>query len=105
MAIARTAQYDANGFFDVAVDGGNRYRIHHGAAMNILEIDDVGGVRGGWGFIPRACLVGAMFMLAQKIAMETNEPGYRDRKLPLGFNHQSQSAWIPFADCVASFLI
>ena len=69
-------QYDANGFFDVTgCDSGKRYRIHHGAAMNVVEIDDVGGVRIGWCFIPKACVVAGDVMLAQKISLETDERG------------------------------
>jgi hypothetical protein len=68
------AQYDANGYFDVTgCNTRNRYRIHHGTAMNIHEIDHAGRVRVGWCFIPRACLVAGDVMLAQKIALETDE--------------------------------
>jgi hypothetical protein len=70
------AQYDANGYFDVTgCHSGHRYRIHHGTAMNIHEIDPAGRVRVGWCFIPRACLVAGDVMLAQKIALETDELG------------------------------
>ena len=70
------AQYNANGFFYVTgCDTQHRYRIHHGAAMNIVEIDDVGDARAGWCFIPKACLVAGDVMLAQKIALETDERG------------------------------
>jgi len=69
-------QYDANGFFDVTgCDSGSRYRIHHGAAMNVVEIDEIGRVRAGWCFIPKACLVAGDVMLAQKIALENDERG------------------------------
>jgi hypothetical protein len=70
------AQYNSSGFFDViGCDSGNRYRVHHGAAMNVVEIDDVGGILAGWCFIPKACLVAGDVMLAQKIALETDEHG------------------------------
>jgi hypothetical protein len=70
------AQYTANGFFDViGCHSGRRYRIHHGAAMNVVEVDEFGGARAGWCFMPRACLVAGDVMLAQKIALETNERG------------------------------
>ena len=70
------AQYDANSFFDVTgCDSGTRYRIHHGAAMNVVEIDDVGRACAGWCFIPKACLVAGDVMLAQKLALETDEHG------------------------------
>jgi hypothetical protein len=74
LAPAQLAQYDANGFFEVTgCDSGKRYRIHHGAAMNVVEIDEASRVRSGWCFIPKACLVAGDVMLAQKIALETDE--------------------------------
>ena len=74
LAPAQLAQYDANGFFEVTgCDSGNRYRIHHGAAMNVVELDEASRVRSGWCFIPKACLVAGDVMLAQKIALETDE--------------------------------
>lgn len=74
LAAAQLSQYDANGFFEVTgCDSGKRYRIHYGAAMNVVEIDEAGRVRAGWCFIPKACLVAGDVMLAQKIALETDE--------------------------------
>jgi hypothetical protein len=74
LAPAQLAQYDANGFFEVTgCDSGKRYRIHHGAAMNVVELDEASRVRSGWCFIPKACLVAGDVMLAQKIALETDE--------------------------------
>jgi hypothetical protein len=74
LAPAQLSQYDANGFFEVTgCDSGKRYRIHYGAAMNVVEIDEAGRVRAGWCFIPKACLVAGDVMLAQKIALETDE--------------------------------
>jgi hypothetical protein len=70
------AQYQAKGYFDVTgCDSGKRYRIHHGTSMNIHEIDDAGHPRVGWCFVPNTCLVAGDVMLAQKIALETNELG------------------------------
>src|SRR5260370_8114152 len=70
------AQYDANGYFEVTgCHSGTRYRIHHGTAMNIYELDREGRARAGWCFIPKACLVAGDVMLAQKIALETAERG------------------------------
>jgi len=67
-------QYNANGFFDVVgCDSGAKYRIHHGASMNVVEIDDFGDIHAGWCFIPKACMVAGDVMLAQKIALETDE--------------------------------
>jgi hypothetical protein len=74
LAPAQLSQYDANGFFEVTgCDSGKRYRIHYGAAMNVVEIDEADRVRAGWCFIPKACLVAGDVMLAQKIALETDE--------------------------------
>jgi hypothetical protein len=74
LAPAQLSQYDANGFFEVTgCDSGKRYLIHYGAAMNVVEIDEAGRVRAGWCFIPKACLVAGDVMLAQKIALETDE--------------------------------
>ena len=74
LAPAQLSQYDANGFFEVSgCDSGKRYRIHYGAAMNVVEIDEAGHVCAGWCFIPKACLVAGDVMLAQKIALETDE--------------------------------
>jgi hypothetical protein len=43
--------------------------------MNIFEIDHAGQVLGGWCFVPSNDLVAGDVMLAQKIALETNERG------------------------------
>ena len=70
------AQYQAKGYFDVTgCDSGKRYRIHHGTSMNIHQIDSGGSARVGWCFVPNICLVAGDVMLAQKIALETNELG------------------------------
>jgi len=70
------AQYDANRYFDVTgCDTGTRYRIHHGASMNVHEIDGGGYPRAGWCFVPNSHLAAGDVMLAQKIALETDENG------------------------------
>jgi hypothetical protein len=43
--------------------------------MNIHEIDGAGCPRGGWCFVPKGHLVASDVMLAQKIALETDERG------------------------------
>jgi hypothetical protein len=69
-------QYNANRYFDVTgSESGKRYRIHHGTAMNIHEIDHAGRARTGLCFVPNAHLVAGDVMLAQKIALETDESG------------------------------
>src|ERR1700689_1866852 len=70
------AQYHANGYFDVVgCARGKRYRIHYGTSMNVHEIDRAGRARAGWCFVPNIYLVAGDVMLAQKIALETDELG------------------------------
>jgi hypothetical protein len=70
------AQYAAFRYFDViGSESGTRYRVRLGTGMNILELDDTGGYRCGWCFVPEGCLVAGDVVLAQKIALETNESG------------------------------
>lgn len=70
------AQYDTHRYFDViGCHSGKRYRIRHGTATNIHELDDAGDPTAGWCFAPRDYLVAGDVMLAQKIALETNERG------------------------------
>ena len=47
----------------------------HGTAMNIHEIDGAGRTRVSWCFVPKGYLVAGDIMLAQKIALETDERG------------------------------
>ena len=68
------AQFDASKSFDVVgCDSGRRYRISHGTGTNVHEIDDDGRPVIGWCFVPSEHLVTGDVMLAQKIALETNE--------------------------------
>ena len=70
------AQFDAKRYFDViGCDSGTRYRIHYGTTMNVHEIDAAGRPKVGWCFVPVGYLVAGDIMLAQKIALETNELG------------------------------
>src|ERR1700722_8414332 len=70
------AQFDLEGYFDViGCDSRKKYRIHYGSSANIVELDDAGVPRIGWCFVPRIPLVAGDVMLAQKIALETNERG------------------------------
>ena len=70
------AQYEAYGFFDViGSDTGRRYRIRHGTVANVYEIDEAGQIRAGWCFVPTGNLVAGDVVLAQKIALETDERG------------------------------
>jgi hypothetical protein len=68
------AQFDASKSFEVVgCDSGRRYRILYGKVTNVYEIDDAGRPVIGWCFAPSGHLVAADVMLAQKIALETNE--------------------------------
>jgi hypothetical protein len=67
-------QFDASKSFDVVgCDSGRRYRISHGRGTNVHEIDNAGRPVTGWCFVPSGYLVAGDVMLAQKIALETNE--------------------------------
>jgi len=73
---AQRAQYQAKGYFEViGCHSGKRYRIHYGTSMNVHEIDDGGRPRAGLCFVPNIYLVAGDVMLAQKIALETDELG------------------------------
>jgi hypothetical protein len=52
-----------------------RYRIRHGTQTNIEELSHTGQRVCKWCFVPEGNLVAADVMLAQKIALETNERG------------------------------
>jgi hypothetical protein len=69
------AQFEAQKFFDVVgCDSGKRYRIRYGSAMNIHELDDRGRPLVCWCLVLDAYyIVPSDVMLAQKIALETNE--------------------------------
>jgi hypothetical protein len=69
-------QYDALNCFEVTgCHTGKRYRISHGMGMNVYELDNAGRPRVGWCFVPNDHLVAGDVMLAQKIALETDERG------------------------------
>jgi hypothetical protein len=68
------AQYDAHGYFEViGCHTGKRYRIRCGNGANVIELDDAAQPKTGWCFVPHSHLVAADVMLAQKIALETDE--------------------------------
>jgi hypothetical protein len=70
------AQFDANNYFEViGCHTGKRYRICHGNGANIVELDDRARPTTGWCFVPNEHLVAGDVMLAQKIALETDEQG------------------------------
>jgi hypothetical protein len=70
------AQYERHKYFDVTgCHSGKRYRIRHGTGTNVYELDGAGRPRAGWCFVPKDYLVVGDVMLAQKIALETDERG------------------------------
>ena len=81
------AEFDDKGTFEVVgCNSGKRYRIYRGTAQNVFEIDDAGQPKVCLCFMPSGDLVAGDVMLAQKIALETNENGalaVANRFLPL----------------------
>jgi hypothetical protein len=70
------ACYERFRYFDViGSDTGTRYRIHYGTQTNIEELSHAGQRVCRWCFVPEGDLVAGDVMLAQKIALETNERG------------------------------
>ena len=69
-------QLDCYDYFEViGCDSGFKYRIQHGVSTNVVELDRDGRPRKGWCFVPEGNLVPGDVMLAQKIALETDEQG------------------------------
>jgi hypothetical protein len=68
-------QFDKSGYFEVlGCVSRKRYRIYHVIfAPNVYEIDGVGRLKQGMCFLPAGPLVTGDIMLAQKIALETDE--------------------------------
>jgi hypothetical protein len=71
---AQVRSYEKHGYFDVVgSDSGGIYRIHHGKQANVEQLDCIGQSVCAWCFVPEGDLVPGDVMLAQKIALETNE--------------------------------
>jgi hypothetical protein len=67
-------QYDSCGYFEVVGgETGVRYRIRQGVAANVEQLDQEGRPLIGRCFLPIGDLVAGDVMLAQKVALETNE--------------------------------
>jgi hypothetical protein len=74
LSVEQRAQFDASGYFEVVgSDSGMRYRIYYGPATNVYQMNHAGHLHTGWCFGPLGELVPGDVMLAQKIALETNE--------------------------------
>jgi hypothetical protein len=68
------AQFDEFNFFDViGCHTAKQYRIHYANVANVEELDKVGRPTMRYCFIPKGDLVPGDVMLAQKIALETDE--------------------------------
>jgi len=70
------ARLAESGYFEVVgCDTRRQYRIFAGAATNVCELDGRGHPKLGLCFVPRGDLPIGDVMLAQKIALETDESG------------------------------
>ena len=69
-------QYEQNRWFEVVGSKtGKRYRIQERQQQNVYELDAEGRPIRGWCFMPKGGLATGDVMLAQKIALETDEKG------------------------------
>jgi hypothetical protein len=74
LSAEQRAQFDATRSFEVTgCDSGKRYCIRYGTVTNVHELDNSGHPVTGWCFVPSGGLVAGDVMLAQKIALETDE--------------------------------
>ena len=84
------AQYQSHRFFEViGCQSGKRYRIRHGRQMNIDELDGRGARVAVWCFGPEGQLPTGDVILAQKIALETNE------RAALAVANRDSGTWYP----------
>lgn len=71
---AQRTQFEEQGYFDViGCSTRRRYRVQYGSVANVQEIDFEGQSGGVLCFAPEGYLVPGDVMLAQKIALETDE--------------------------------
>jgi len=74
LSAEQLAQFDAHNFFDViGCHTAKRYRIYYANVANVEELDKIGRPIVRYCFIPKGDLVPGDVMLAQKIALETDE--------------------------------
>ncbi len=74
LSAEQLAQFNALCCFDVVGSHtARRYRIHYETAANIEQLDDTGKPQLKLCFVPKGSLVAGDVMLAQKIALETDE--------------------------------
>lgn len=75
LSATQREQYERTQHFDVLGSAsGRRYRVYHGTQFNIEELDADGDAVAALCFVPEGRLAVGDVMLAQKIALETNEP-------------------------------
>jgi hypothetical protein len=68
------SQYEKDKAFEtVGSKTGKRYRIKQGNQLNVFELDEKGRPVCGHCFVPQGFLASGDVMLAQKIALETDE--------------------------------
>ena len=97
LSAEQRAQFEQHRHFDViGCDSGKRYRIHYGTAANVHEVDDAGNATMGWCFVPSGFLVPGDVMLAQKIALETDEKGALGARQPISTGNAFR-AFLPAA--------
>ena len=81
---AQRTDFERHGHFEVTGSRGNRYRIRYNRVVNILELDWRGAPMASWCFGPEGNLPTGDIMLAQKIALETDE----DTTLAIAIRHR-----------------
>jgi hypothetical protein len=74
LSAQQLVQFNAHRYFDViGCHSGKRYRIRYATATNIYELDHAGRAQSVLCFVPNRPLAAGDVMLAQKIALETDE--------------------------------
>jgi hypothetical protein len=87
------AQYETRGAFEViGSKTGRRYRIEERRQLNVYQLDRRGRRSRGWCFIPKGGLPTGDVMLAQKVALETDEE--RVIKVALPFRTETGLDWL-----------
>jgi hypothetical protein len=94
------------GFFQVTGSHSRKhYRICIGVVQNVLELDHTGTPVCGWCFAPAGSLVPGDVMLAQKIALETDERVALRIANPFHDRRTVRGAFGPFLGRLASALV
>ena len=76
LSVEQRLQYDKHRCFEVVgCHTGRRFRIQHGTVSSVIELGANGRPILGLCFVPRDNLASGDVMLAQKIALETDELG------------------------------